>query len=249
LSLAQLESFVRDLVADGKSPRSVARAIAAIRGFYRFLLVSRAVTANPADDLRAPRAWPALPRYLSLGEVERLIEMPDTGTPRGLRDRAFIELLYATGMRVSELVGLRQSDVNLEAGFLTCEGKGRKQRIVPVGAHATAWLTRYLRDGRPALLGERRCGAVFVNARRGSALTRVAIWKILKQYAQAAGVTRVVTPHVLRHSFATHMLERGADLRALQMLLGHADVSTTQIYTHVLEARLRAVYEQFHPRQ
>ena len=249
LSLAQLEAFVRGLAAEGRSPRSVARTIAGVRGFYRYLVVSRVMEANPADDLRAPRAWPALPRYLSLDEVERLIAAPDISTPRGLRDRAFIELLYATGMRVSELVGISQADLNLEAGFLTCEGKGGKQRIVPLGAQATDWVKRYLREGRPALLGKRPTRGLFVNARGGQALSRVGVWKILKQYARVAGVTRTVTPHVLRHSFATHMLERGADLRAIQMMLGHADVSTTQIYTHVLEARLRSVYEQFHPRQ
>jgi integrase/recombinase XerD len=220
-----------------------------VRGFYRHLVVSRELAANPADDLRAPRAWPALPRYLSLDEVERLIAAPDVSTPRGLRDRAFIELLYATGMRVSELVGLSLSDLNVEARYLTCLGKGNKERIVPIGEQAADWLRRYLRDGRPALLRQRRSVGVFVNMNRGGTLTRVAVWKILKQYARAARVTRPVTPHVLRHSFATHMLERGADLRAIQMLLGHADVSTTQIYTHVLEARLRSVYEQFHPRQ
>jgi integrase/recombinase XerD len=249
LSLAQLEACVRGLVADGRSPRSVARTIAGVRGFYRHLVVSRELTTNPADDLRAPRAWPALPRYLSLDDVEQLIAAPDVSTPRGLRDRAFIELLYATGMRVSELVGLGLSDLNVEARYLTCLGKGNKQRLVPMGEHAADWLRRYLRDGRPVLLRQHRSNGVFVNMNRGGTLTRVAVWKILKQYARAAGVTRPVTPHVLRHSFATHMLERGADLRAIQMLLGHADVSTTQIYTHVLEARLRSVYERFHPRQ
>jgi integrase/recombinase XerD len=219
-----------------------------VRGFYRHLVLNRALATSPADDLRPPRAWPALPRYLSLDEVELLVAAPDVSTPRGLRDRAFVELLYATGMRVSELCGLRLADLNLEVGFLTCTGKGHKQRIVPIGAQAGAWIRRYLADGRPQLVGARRTRAVFVNARLGTALSRVAIWKLLKRYARQAGVTRAVTPHVLRHSFATHMLERGADLRAIQLLLGHADVSTTQIYTHVLEARLRAVYEQFHPR-
>jgi integrase/recombinase XerD len=248
LTLADLEAFVRALSADGRSPRSVARTIAGVRGFYRHLVLNRTMESSPADDLRAPKAWPALPRYLSLDEVERLIAAPDTATARGLRDRAFIELLYATGMRVSELCGLKQSDLNLEVGFLTCTGKGQKQRIVPIGTQAGDWLRRYLANGRPELLGHHRSPALFVNARRGSAISRVAIWKLLKHYARRAGVTQSVTPHVLRHSFATHMLERGADLRAIQLLLGHADVSTTQIYTHVLEARLRAVYEQFHPR-
>ena len=248
LTLADLEGFVRSLAADGRSPRSVARTIAGVRGFYRQLVLNRTIDDSPAADLRAPRAWPALPRYLSLDEVERLIGAPDVSSPRGLRDRAFVELLYATGMRVSELCGLKLGDLDLEAGVLTCTGKGHKQRLVPIGAQAAEWLRRYIAEGRPALVGTRRGSAVFVNARLGTALSRVAVWKLLKQHARAAGVTRPVTPHVLRHSFATHMLERGADLRAIQLLLGHADVSTTQIYTHVLEARLRAVYEQFHPR-
>ena len=248
LTLADLEEFTRGLSSEGQSPRSVARTIAGVRGFYRHLVVSRALQASPADDLRAPRAWPSLPRYLSLDEVEQLIAAPDVTTPRGLRDRAFIELLYATGLRVSELVGLKAVDLNIDGGYLTCLGKGNKQRLVPMGEQAADWMRRYLTDGRPKLLAAKKSSNVFVNARGGGSLTRVAVWKILKAYAREAGIGRAVTPHVLRHSFATHMLERGADLRAIQLMLGHADVSTTQIYTHVLEARLRSVYEQFHPR-
>ena len=165
-----------------------------------------------------------------------------------MRDRALIELLYATGLRVSELVNLRQQDLNLESGYLTCTGKGRKQRLVPVGDEAAAWLTRYVTEERPALLKKRASPRLFVNARGGAALSRVGFWKILKAYGKRAGVRGALSPHVLRHSFATHLLERGADLRAIQMMLGHSDLSTTQIYTHVLEARLRAVYDKFHPR-
>ena len=181
-------------------------------------------------------------------EVDRLLQSPDTTEPRGLRDRALIELLYATGLRVSEMVSLRQQDVNLDSGYLTCTGKGRKQRLVPVGDEAAAWLTRYLREARPALLKRRASPRLFVNARGGAGLTRVGFWKILKAYGKQAGVSSTLSPHMLRHSFATHLLERGADLRAIQMMLGHSDLSTTQIYTHVLEARLRAVYDKFHPR-
>jgi integrase/recombinase XerD len=249
LSLADLEAFVRDLMASGRSPRSVARAIACYRGFYRFLVIDGRIKASPADDLRPPRAWKVLPRYLAVEDVDRLIMQPDVATPRGLRDRALIELLYATGMRVSELVSLRPSDINLEASYLTCTGKGDKQRIVPIGEEATAWLRRYLRDARPALLGKRASPRLFVNARRGgSGLTRVGFWKILKAYGRRAGLTAGLSPHTLRHSFATHLLERGADLRAIQMMLGHADLSTTQIYTHVLQQRMRTVYDRFHPR-
>ena len=249
LTRADLESFVRDLMSQGRSPRSVARAIACYRGLYRFLVVDGRLKTSPAGDLRPPRAWKTLPRYLSVEDVDRLLAQPDVATARGLRDRALIELLYATGMRVSELIGLRPADVNLDASYLTCTGKGDKQRIVPVGDEATGWVRRYIRDGRPALLGKRNSPRLFVNARGGGpGLTRVGFWKILKGYARQAGMKTSISPHVLRHSFATHLLERGADLRAIQMMLGHADLSTTQIYTHVLERRMRNIYDQFHPR-
>ena len=249
LTRPRLEELVRQLMSEGRSPRSVARAIACYRGFYRFLVIDSRLKTNPADQLRAPRSWKALPRHLSVEQVDRLLEQPDVKTPRGLRDRALIELLYATGLRVSELVSLRPADVNLEASYLTCTGKGEKQRIVPMGDEAAAWVRRYLREGRPALLGKRSSPRLFVNARGGGpGLTRVGFWKILKAYGRSAGLTSSISPHVLRHSFATHLLERGADLRAIQMMLGHADLSTTQIYTHVLQQRMRAVYDRFHPR-
>jgi len=249
LSRQQLEELVRDLMSQGRSPRSVARAIACYRGFYRFLVIDGRVRTSPADDLRPPRAWKSLPRHLSVEEVDRLLAQPDVKTPRGLRDRALIELLYATGLRVSELTSLRPGDVNLEASYLTCTGKGEKQRIVPMGDEAADWVRRYLRDARPALLGKRSSPRLFVNARRGGpGLTRVGFWKILKAYGRTARVSPGLSPHMLRHSFATHLLERGADLRAIQMMLGHADLSTTQIYTHVLQERMRAVYDRSHPR-
>jgi integrase/recombinase XerD len=236
-------------MSEGRSPRSVARAVACYRGFYRFLVIDARLKASPADDLRPPRAWKSLPRYLSVEEVDRLLAQPDVSIPRGLRDRALIELLYATGMRVSELIGLRPGDVNLDASYLTCTGKGDKQRIVPIGDEAGRWVHRYVRDARGVLLGKRSSPRLFVNARGGGlGLTRVGFWKILKGYARRAGLKASISPHTLRHSFATHLLERGADLRAIQMMLGHADLSTTQIYTHVLEQRLRAVYDRFHPR-
>ena len=249
LTRTDLEGFVRNLMSEGRSPRSVARAIACYRGFYRFLVIDGRAKTSPADDLRPPRAWKTLPRYLAVEEVEQLLAQPDVTTPRGLRDCALIELLYATGMRVSELISLRQADVNLDASYLTCTGKGEKQRIVPIGDEATLWVRRYLRDARGSLLGKRKSSRLFVNARGGGqGLTRVGFWKILKGYACRAGIKASINPHMLRHSFATHMLERGADLRAIQMMLGHADLSTTQIYTHVLEHRMRTVYDRFHPR-
>ena len=243
-----LEQLVRQLMGEGRSPRSVARAVACFRGFYRFLVLAGHQQENPAADLLAPRAFKTLPKFLSMEEVDRLLASPDTREPRGLRDRALIELFYATGLRVSEMVSLRQQDLNLEDGYLTCMGKGRKQRLVPIGDEASAWLTRYIAESRPALLKRRASGRLFVNARGGSSLTRVGFWKILKGYGRGAGLPRSLSPHVLRHSFATHLLERGADLRAIQMMLGHSDLSTTQIYTHILDARLRAVYDKFHPR-
>ena len=248
LDRRDLENFVEGLMNEGLSPRTVARMVAAIRGFYRFAVLAQNASANPADDLQAPRAWPALPKLLGVEEVERLIQQPDTASPRGLRDRALIEVLYATGLRVSELIRLRASDLNLESGYLSCTGKGKKQRIVPIGDTAAEWLTKYIQQARPAMVGKRQSPWLFVNAKGGGSLTRVGFWKILKGYGLKAGLPRSLSPHVLRHSFATHLLEHGADLRSIQMMLGHADLSTTQIYTHVLEARLRSVYDRFHPR-
>ncbi|MEZ5319649.1 MAG: site-specific tyrosine recombinase XerD [Vicinamibacterales bacterium] len=248
LTRGDLEEFVRETMTAGLSPASTARLVAAVRGFYRFLRLTGAVAANPADDLQAPRTMPALPRFLSLDDVDRLIAAPDTATPKGLRDRAILEVLYATGLRVSELVGLRLADVRLDEGLVQCLGKGHKERLVPLGDEAAGWIRRYVRDGRPALLGRRDGTSLFVNARGGARLSRLGCWKVIKACARRAGVRAHVSPHVLRHSFATHLLERGADLRAIQAMLGHADLSTTQIYTHVLEARLRQVYDQFHPR-
>ena len=248
LDRRDLEAFARRLMTDGLAPRSVARTIACVRGFYKFLLVEKKVGTDPAEDLRAPRAWPALPKYLDLDEVDRLLAQPDVSVPRGIRDKALIELLYATGLRVTELLSLRAGDIVLDAGYLTCIGKGDKERLVPLGDSAADWIRRYIADARPTLLKGRKSNWLFVNAKGGGQLSRVGFWKLLKEYGIKAGVSRDISPHVLRHSFATHLLERGADLRAIQMMLGHADLSTTQIYTHVLEARLRQVYDQFHPR-
>lgn len=249
LTRQDLEAFIRSQMGEGRSPRSVARAIACYRGFYRYLLIEGRLTASPAEDLRPPRAWKTLPRYLSVEEVDRLIAQPDVTSARGLRDRAAIEVMYATGLRVSELITLRPADLHLEASYVTCVGKGSKERLVPIGDEAGAWLGRYIRESRPRLLGRRTSSRVFVNARGGGlGLSRVGFWKILKGYAQGAQLTHALSPHMLRHSFATHLLERGADLRAIQMMLGHADLSTTQIYTHVLEHRMRAIYDEFHPR-
>ena len=248
LTRRDLERFVREGMASGRSPRSLARSVACIRGLYRFLVTDGRLAANPADELRAPRSWPDLPRCLSADEVDRLLGQPDPATPVGLRDRALLEVLYASGLRVSELVGLRLGDLRLAAGCLTCVGKGLKERLVPVGEVAVRRVREYTAAGRPRLLRGRSSPWLFVNARGGGRLSRVGCWKMLKKHALRAGLPREISPHVLRHSFATHLLERGADLRSIQTLLGHADLSTTQIYTHVLEARLKAVYEACHPR-
>ena len=249
LDRPDLEAAVRDRVSGGAAPRSVARYVAAVRGFYRFMVLDRRIEHSPADDLRAPRAWPGLPTYMSAEEVDRLLSAPDTTTPRGLRDRALIELLYATGLRVSELVRLKIADVSLDEGFLTCIGKGSKERMVPIGDSAVDWVRRWLGGGRGAMLNGRTSPWLFISGPRGTPLTRVGFWKLLKRHGTAVGVGDILSPHVVRHSFATHLLDRGADLRAIQMMLGHADLSSTQIYTHVLEARLRTVYDRYHPRR
>ena len=254
LDRGALEAWVAEQMRAGRAPSSVARGIAAIRGFYRFLIMDSRTTVDPASDLRAPRAFKALPKYLSLEEVDRLLDAPDTTTPAGLRDRAMIEVLYATGLRVSELVSLRPQDVRADSSYLTCTGKGGKERIVPVGEAAKTWLARYLAEARPALLAGKsrtaraRTAATLFVSTRGGRMSRSGFWRVLGAYGRTAGLRSGLSPHVVRHSFATHLLERGADLRAIQMMLGHADLSTTQIYTHVLEARLRTVYDRFHPR-
>ena len=242
-----LDQFVRDQRTRGLSPRSVARSVAAIRGFYRFLVFDRRLETSPADDLKPPPAWPALPACLSLEDVDTLIAQPDVSSPLGVRDRAMIELLYATGLRVSELVSVRLADLHLDQQYLTCIGKGSKERLVPIGEQASDWIRKYQAGVRGTLLKGRSSPRLFLNA-RGASLSRVGFWKILKRYARRGNLPRTLSPHVLRHSFATHLLEHGADLRAIQVMLGHADLSTTQIYTHVLEARLRTVYDRFHPR-
>src|SRR3954469_21661873 len=201
LQRPDLEMFVRHLMSSGLAPRSVARAVACVRGFYRFHAAEEKRDHSPADDLRAPRAWAALPKFLSLDEVDRLLAQPDTSTPRGLRDKALIEVLYATGLRVSELVSLRAGDLHMDDGYLTCIGKGDKQRIVPMGQESADWVRRYLRDGRTPLLRKRQSPWLFVNARDGGPLSRIGFWKVLKGYGKSAGLSRELSPHVLRHSF------------------------------------------------
>ncbi|MEW6683753.1 MAG: site-specific tyrosine recombinase XerD [Nitrospirota bacterium] len=232
---------------DGLSPRTIARTVTVLRGLYRFLLDEGRVAADPTASIESPRGALRLPRSLPTGDVERLL-MHSRGTaPPHLRDEAMIELLYATGMRVSELVSLTLRDINLEVGYVTPLGKGSKVRIVPIGDAGREKLTRYLNGPRGVLLAGRDSPHVFIS-NRGEAMTRQRFWQILREYARAAGVTVKFSPHTLRHSFATHLLTRGADLRSVQAMLGHAQVTTTQIYTHVTRERLKALHEKLHPR-
>ncbi len=229
----------------GLAPRSVARHLVALRGFFRHLAQLGERADDPTSGLAPPKQMRKLPRVLRESEVEELLAAPDTATPLGLRDKAMLELLYATGLRVSELVGLELAQLRLDVGFLLAWGKGGKERAVPVGEQAESFLGRYLREARPELVRGRH-EVVFVN-HRGGPLSRQGCWKILTGYGRRIGVARL-SPHVLRHSFATHLLEHGADLRAVQVMLGHASISTTQIYTHIHAQRLRALYDSHHPR-
>jgi integrase/recombinase XerD len=245
-SAAELAAHLRRLLRAGLAPRTQRRAIAALRGFYGHLLAQGERAENPAETLLPPRKLRQLPKVLSEAEVEALLAAPAVGEPLGVRDRAMLELLYATGLRVSELVGLTLAQLRLAEGFLIAFGKGSKERIVPVGEQAETWLGRYLREVRPGLLAGGRRDEVFLN-HRGAPLTRQGFWKLLKGHGRRAGI-RTLTPHVLRHSFATHPLEHGADLRVVQSMLGHSEISTTQIYTHIHQQRLRSLYDRFHPR-
>ncbi|UCF80766.1 MAG: site-specific tyrosine recombinase XerD [Acidobacteriota bacterium] len=244
-----VEAFLR-AEHDRLSPRTQARRLSALRTLWKFLLLEKEVSSDPLAEIESPRSWSALPRTLSLDEVEKLIDAPDPATPLGLRDRAMIEFLYATGVRASELVGLRLDQVDWRAGVARVVGKRAKERMVPTGETALGRLRDYVEHARPALLKKGREGepALFLS-NRGAAITRVQFWHRLKLHAREAGIAKEkISPHVLRHSFATHLLERDADLRSIQMMLGHANLTTTQIYTHVARERLRRVYEAHHPR-
>ncbi|RDI41267.1 tyrosine recombinase XerD subunit [Falsibacillus pallidus] len=240
--------FLGHLKQQGKSVRTIARHIASIRSFHQFLLREKAVEADPSVHIDTPQHGRSLPKVLSLEEVESLLEAPDDSTPIGARDKAMLEILYATGIRVSELIGLNLDDVHLTMGFVKCIGKGNKERIIPIGRTAVTVLEKYMSGSRLRLRSSKyKTDALFLN-HHGNRLTRQGFWKILKGLAKKANIEKELTPHTLRHSFATHLLENGADLRAVQEMLGHADISTTQIYTHVTKTRLKDVYSKFHPR-
>lgn len=231
----------------GISPRTASRELVAIKSFYHFLQARLDIPHNPTTDIASPRLWHRLPDALSRAEVEHLLQAPDTATPIGKRDAALLEMLYATGLRASELVGLAPENVNTVGGYLRVRGKGDKERLIPIGELASVQLEDYFLNGRPKLLKGRQATHLFVN-RAARGLTRQGLWKIVKKYVAQVGISRAISPHTLRHSFATHLLEGGADLRSLQHLLGHADISTTQIYTHVVQQHLQAVYAKHHPR-
>lgn len=245
LNESDAAAWVREMARGGLAPRSIARMISAARGFYRFLQLDGHTSTDPFANLSAPQATQTVPRFLLEEELERLLSAPDTGETEGLRDRALLELLYATGLRVSELVGLTLGNLDLERGLLECTGKGSKQRHVPVGRSALGWVEQYLKV-RTQLLGASACAALFIKP-DGRRLTRQHVWSRIRAYASQTGL-RDVTPHGLRHSFATHLLQRGADSRSVQALLGHSDIGTTQIYTHITGQRLRATYDTHHPR-
>jgi integrase/recombinase XerD len=239
--------FLASLYRRRLDSRSVARHLVTIRNFFRFALLEGYIDEDPAATIESPRFRQSLPEFLSIAEVDRLLQQPDTNTVVGLRDRALIEIMYSAGLRVSELCGLRVDDLQMDPGCLRCIGKGHKERLVPVGKQALAVVRKYLRTGRPKLLRDNSSPYLFLN-QRGGKLDRITFWKLLGAYGRKAALRKPLTPHMLRHSFATHLLDRGADLRSVQMMLGHSDISTTQIYTHVIEERLKHVYKAHHPR-
>jgi integrase/recombinase XerD len=237
--------FIRHLRESGLEPQSLARTLVTVRNLYKFLILDGHIHHDPTVNVESPKAWQTLPKFLTKEEVDKLLEEPDVTTDEGLRDRAMTELLYASGLRVSEMVSLKLTDVDVDAGLVTCLGKGSKERRVPIGRAAIEWIRRYL-PARRRLVGDRNQDRLFVTM-RGTPMTRQMYWRRLVDYGDRAKLGRI-TPHMLRHTFATHLLEHGADLRSVQMMLGHGDISTTQIYTHVTNERLRETFKKFHPR-
>lgn len=244
---ADIVDFLAGLYRSGLDSRSVARHLVTLRHFFRFALTEGWVQEDPAATVESPKFRNSLPDFLSIEEVDRLLVQPDASTTAGLRDKGMIELLYSTGLRVSELCNLEVSDIDMRTGCLRCIGKGNKERLVPVGRSALDVIAKYMETSRPVLLGDRSSPYLFIN-RKGRVIHRIVFWSRLAKYGRKAGLRKSLAPHMLRHSFATHLLDRGADLRAVQMMLGHSDISTTQIYTHVVEERLKQVYKAHHPR-
>jgi integrase/recombinase XerD len=247
ISTNQIRDFLLKLRKNGLSARSIARLQSSIRSFFVFLIDEKITDKNPAELLETPKAWQKLPGVLSLEEVDRLIKAPDLKTPEGLRDKAMLEVLYAAGVRVSELINLEANKVNLQMGFILAFGKGSKERLIPIGDAAKEAIENYTLMARPGFTKGQNIAPLFLT-RRGGAMTRQGFWKIIKHYTLIQGINKPVSPHTLRHAFATHLLEGGADLRSVQQMLGHSDISTTQIYTHVMQTRLREIHEKYHPR-
>jgi len=241
-----ITKFIHKQSRLGLSPRSISRAISSIRTFYRFLVLDNDIKKSPVENINSPKAWFSLPKVLKISEIERLLDQPDESKSHGIRDKSMMELIYATGLRVSELINLKLDAPNLEDGFLVCKGKGGKERVVPIGGSAVLALKKYLEFSRPRFLKEN--SEFLYITQQGKPFTRQGFWKLLKGYAQKAGLEKKVSPHTLRHSFATHLLERGADLRSVQSMLGHSQITTTQIYTHVSRKRIKEVYDRCHPR-
>lgn len=247
LTPQDIARYINKLKAKKLSPATAARSLASVKVFYRFLVDEGMAKINPAEAIHSPRLGMRLPGAISVEEVERLLNAPPSATPEGARDIAMLETLYATGLRVSELISIRLKDIHMEMGYLTTMGKGSKERATPLGEVAIERIKEYRTHARPILLKSRVCENLFVT-RRSSGMTRQGFWKIVKKYALAANITKAISPHSLRHSFATHLLERGADLRSVQRMLGHSDISTTQIYTHVAKTRMKEIYDKTHPR-
>jgi integrase/recombinase XerD len=242
-----VRGFLLALKKENLSAKTIVRNLVAIRTFFRFLVQEGILETNPVEDLESPKVAKTLPEILTLKEIEQLLEQPNLQTPLGMRDRAMLEILYATGMRVSELTHLPTHQVNLEGGYVLLYGKGSKERIVPLGSEAIKWVTLYLKESRGILAKGKESPFLFIN-RSGKGMSRQGLWKNLKNYTRRAGLRKRITPHLLRHSFASHLLEGGADLRSVQMMLGHADISSTQIYTHVTGERLKKIHQRYHPR-
>ncbi len=247
VGIAELRSYIAHLSKQGFSARSIARSVVSIRQFFKFLLAREIIKDDPSALLESPKMSKSIPSVISLDEVELILGAPSDAKPEGIRDRAMLEMLYATGIRVTELISIRLNDVNFEHGFVIVYGKGSKERIVPIGEHSRESLGTYLKSARQSLLKQKESQYLFVT-RRADKMTRQGFWKIIKNYALVAGVHKKISPHTLRHSFATHLLERGADLRTIQLMLGHSDISTTEIYTHVETERLKEVHKKHHPR-